>query len=200
MCCVDQRHVRHGWPHIHTDATDSSRHTNNVDQPPAFHVDTTAKIGSTSNTKRRTTASEHLEIQGACKTPTRKTLNRREAANGRVPSQQVRDRVFDLRIKQVSVPLRKTRRLCNTGQHARQREKKRASRFGARHFLTASNAPFFVTVNVVRYAWLTHGHWCKPSLGPLHLFQGVLRPSKHTTIKNVQHQIQSGRMAQPGVH
>ena len=97
----------------------------------------------------RTTAAEHLEIQGACKTPTRKTSNRREAANGRASSQQMRDRVFDLRIKQVSVPLRKARRLCNTGQHARQRKEKRTSHFGAHHFFTASNAPFFVTVNVV---------------------------------------------------
>ena len=158
MCCVDQRHVGPVWPHIHTDATDSSRHTNNVDQPPAFHVDTTPKIGSTSNTKCRTTEAEHLEIQGACQAPTRKTLNRREAANGRVQSQQMRVRAFYLRIKHVSVPLRKTRRLCNRGQFDRQRKEKRLTRIGARRFFTAKNAPFHVTVNVVRYAWSTHGH------------------------------------------
>ena len=45
MCCLDQRHVGHGWPHIHTDATVSDRHTHNVDQTPAFHVDTTPKMG-----------------------------------------------------------------------------------------------------------------------------------------------------------
>ena len=200
MCCVDQRHVGHGWPHIHTDATGFSRHTNNVDQTPAFHMDTTPKLGQRPT---QNAAPQHLntwQLKVPAKTPTRKTSNRREAANGRASSQQMQDRVFDLRIKQVSIPLRKTRRLHNTGQHARQRKEKRASRIGARRFFTAKNAPFHGTVNVVRHAWLTHGHWCKPSLGPLHLFQGVLRPSKHTTIKNVQHQFQSGRMAQPGVH
>ena len=153
MCCVDQKHVRHGWPHIHTDATDSSRHTNNVDQPPAFHVDTTAKIGSASNTKCRTTAAEHLAIEGACQAPTRKTLNRREAANGRAPSQQVRVRAFDLRVQHAFVPLRKARRLCSTGQHARQRREKRASHFGARRFFFYSKQrAHLVTVNGVRYA------------------------------------------------
>ena len=158
MCCVDQRHVGQVWPHIHTDATVFSRHTNNVDQTPAFHMDTTPKIGSTSSAKCRTTAAEHLAIESACKTPKRKTLNRREAANGRVQSQQVRVRAFDLRIQHVSVPLRKTRRLCNRGQIDRQRKEKRVARIGARRFFTTKNAPFHVTVNVVRYAWSTHGH------------------------------------------
>ena len=111
----------------------------------------------------------------------------------------MRVRAFDLRIQHVFVPLRKTRRLCNTGQHARQRKEKRVARIGARRFFTARNAPFHVTVNVVRYAWLTHGRGCQPVLGPLHLFQSVLRPSKQPTIKHVQDQNRSVcRMAQPG--
>ena len=68
----------------------------------------------------------------------------------------MRVRAFDLRIQHVSVPSRKARRLCNTGQHARQRKEKRTSHFGARRFVTTSNAPFHVTVNGIRYAKLTH--------------------------------------------
>ena len=94
-------------------------HTSTLSQPIPVDTQTTwikhtrvshghnAQIGSKSNAKCRTTAPEHLEIASACKTPTRKTLNRREAANGRVQSQQVRVRAFDLRIKHVFVPSRK---------------------------------------------------------------------------------------------
>ena len=59
----------------------------------------------------------------------------------------------------------KRRRLCNTGQHARQRKERRMTRIGARRFFPAKNAPFHVTVNVVRYAWLAHRRWCQPSFG-----------------------------------
>ena len=139
MCCVDQRHVGDDWPHIHTDATVVNRHQNNVNQTPAFRMDTTPKMGQRPT---QNAAPQHLntwKLQVPAKTPTRKPLNRREAANGRASSQQMRDRVFDLRIQHVSVPSRKARRLCNTGQIDRQRKEKRASHFGTRHFFTASN-------------------------------------------------------------
>ena len=129
MCCVDQRHVGHDWPHIHTDATVVNRHQNNVSQTPAFRMDTTPKMGQRPT---QNAAPQHLntwQLKVPAKTPTRKTSNRREAANGRASSQQMRDRVFDLRIKQVSVPLRKTRRLYHMGQHARQRKKKACGAF-----------------------------------------------------------------------
>ena len=91
----------------------------------------------------------------------------------------MRVRAFDLRIKHVSVPLRKARRLCSTGHIDRQRREKRVARFGARVFFTASNAPFFVTVKGVRYAQWTHGQRCQPVLGPMHLFQRICQPSKY---------------------
>ena len=134
MCCVDQRHVGHDWPHIHTDATVVNRRQNNVSQTPAFRMDTTPKMGQRPT---QNAAPQHLntwQLKVPAKTPTRKTSNRREAANGGASSQQMRDRVFDLRIKQVSVPLRKTHRLTTWDQNDLQRKEKRASHFGARHF------------------------------------------------------------------
>ena len=144
MCCVDQRHVGHGWPHIHTDATVSDRHTQNVNQTPVFRMDTTPKLGQ-HPTQNAATAAEHLAIEGACQAPTRKTLNRREAANG-----QVRVRAFDLRIQHAFVPLRKARRLCSTGHMYRQRKHKRVARFGARVFFFYSK----------QRAHLCHCKWC----------------------------------------
>ena len=200
MCCVDQRHVGHDWPHIHTDATVFSRHTNNVDQTPAFSHGHNAQIGSTSNAKCRTTMSEHLEIQGACKTPTRKTLNRREAANGRAPSQQMRVRAFDMRIQHVFLSLRKARLLCNTGQIDRQRREKRASHFGARRFFHSKQR-----------ALLCHCKWCPicpmdtrtkmpTSFGTDASVSKDLSALKiHLNTKNVRDQKQSScMMAHPG--
>ena len=62
----------------------------------------------------------------------------------------------------------------------RQRKQKTCGRVSEHvFFFTTSNAPFFVTVNGVRYAQLTHGQRCQPILGPMHLYQWICQPSKY---------------------